>query len=208
MKFGDTDTRSYNLGKRGEAARATTARILDAALDRFSREHFVDVSVDSIAAAAQCSAQTIYRRYSSKEGLFRAVADRAGDGIRSARDVVAPGDVDGAVDRVIEDYEAGGDTMILLQSQEDRVGVIGEVTARGRRQHEAWVAGRFVTALDSLPTGQRRKVHGALVVALDVQTWKRLRRDLGFSREETATTIRQLVNATLEGVAQTDQESQ
>ena len=53
------------------------ARILEAAAEMFRGQGY-DVSMDSIAAAANVSKQTVYNQFGSKEDLFKAmVADRA-----------------------------------------------------------------------------------------------------------------------------------
>lgn len=53
------------------------ARILEAAAEMFRSQGY-DVSMDSIASAANVSKQTLYNQFGSKEELFRAmVADRA-----------------------------------------------------------------------------------------------------------------------------------
>lgn len=53
------------------------ARILEAAAEMFRNQGY-DVSMDSIASAANVSKQTLYNQFGSKEDLFKAmVADRA-----------------------------------------------------------------------------------------------------------------------------------
>ena len=198
MKKSDrAETREYTMKTRAKRARETGDRILDAAFSKFAVSHFVDVTVESIAEAAGCSAQTIYRRYETKEGVARALADRVHAAVTSERDEVPTGDIRAAVDRVVAHYEDDGDMTVLLQAQVDRVEVIAEMIARARAQHESWVSRVFAPTLSTMPPEQSRRRHGQLVVALDVQTWKRLRRDLELSREQTALAMEEFIHAIL-----------
>jgi len=75
---------------RKESQLQTRERLLDAALEVFSRRGYYAASVDEIAAQAGFSKGAVYSNFSSKEDLFLALIDR-----RFARDVQAyPGIVD------------------------------------------------------------------------------------------------------------------
>jgi AcrR family transcriptional regulator len=57
--------------------RAPADRLLEAAVDAFSRRGYADVNVDEICRAARIAKGSFYRHYASKEGLFFAAADAA-----------------------------------------------------------------------------------------------------------------------------------
>jgi AcrR family transcriptional regulator len=68
--------------------RLPSARLLDVALDAFSRRGYDGVNVDEICRAARIAKGSFYRHYRSKEELFFAAADSAAsevmDGFRRA----------------------------------------------------------------------------------------------------------------------------
>jgi AcrR family transcriptional regulator len=67
---------------RKESQLQTRERLLDAALEVFSRQGYYAASVDEVAAQAGFSKGAVYSNFSSKEDLFLALMDR-----RFARDV-------------------------------------------------------------------------------------------------------------------------
>jgi AcrR family transcriptional regulator len=66
------------------AYRIATDRILDAATGVFAREGFDRANMDAIAAEAEATKPTLYARFGSKEGLFRAAVEREYE-LRKAR---------------------------------------------------------------------------------------------------------------------------
>jgi AcrR family transcriptional regulator len=76
---------------RADAAR-NRARVLQVAYDTFAEEGFA-VPMDEIARRAGVGAGTIYRHFPTKEALYLAiVADRLGQLVEHARDLMAQGD--------------------------------------------------------------------------------------------------------------------
>lgn len=62
----------------GRGSRRTpAARLLDAAVDAFSRRGYGDINVDDICRAARIAKGSFYRHYRSKEDLFFAAAEAA-----------------------------------------------------------------------------------------------------------------------------------
>ena len=61
----------------GRGRRAPAERLLDAAVDAFSRRGYGDVNVDDICKAARIAKGSFYRHYRSKEELFFAAAEAA-----------------------------------------------------------------------------------------------------------------------------------
>ena len=71
---------------RAQAAVATAARCMAAATARLLREHSDEVTLDSIAAEAGVTVQTVIRRFGSKEGLVQAIVEVTGSEVRADRD--------------------------------------------------------------------------------------------------------------------------
>lgn len=67
--------RTYDNTRREAQARATRLRILEAAKALFIEHGYPATSVEAIAAAADASLPTLYRLFSSKRALLKAVLD-------------------------------------------------------------------------------------------------------------------------------------
>ncbi len=70
-------TRRYTSERRTEQARRTRERVLDQALALFVSRGFGATTMDAVAAAAGVSVETVYKVFTSKAGLVRAIRDRA-----------------------------------------------------------------------------------------------------------------------------------
>jgi AcrR family transcriptional regulator len=181
--------RRYSMELRAAAAEATHGRILDAAADLFLEGWWYDdMTIAKIAERAGVSGQTVLNHFGGKEQLAAAAHERVGKQITSLRYTPEPGDVAALVEALVEDYERTGDAIIRLLALEERVPSLQPLLARGRDSHRDWVKEMFL-APELVPE---------LVVATDVYTWKRLRRDQGLSRDETAAAILRIVEALLE----------
>ena len=183
----NSTTRAYNMDARRAAAEATRERIVDAAADSLVNRWFDEVTIQSVAKDARVSGQTVLNHFGDKETLFAAAATRLGEQIMSVRGAAAPGDVDGAIEALVHDYELTGDGAIRGLALEERVPSIRPIMDRGRAGHRKWVGEMF---------GRPDLVH-ELVVATDVYSWKLLRRDQGLSQEATRDSIRRTVRALL-----------
>jgi AcrR family transcriptional regulator len=173
---------------RAAAAEATHARILEAAAEVFLERWYDDVTLAEIAKRAGVSAQTVINHFGGKDGLATAAYDHLGQQITQRRYVPEPGDVRGAVEAVVDDYEITGDAVVRMLALEEKVPSLQPLLARGREGHREWVESMF-GAPSLVPE---------LVVGCDVYTWKLLRRDQGLSRDETAAAMLQIVEALLE----------
>ncbi|MFC6287758.1 TetR/AcrR family transcriptional regulator [Nocardioides sp. GCM10027113] len=183
------------MSARAAAAEATRLRVVEAAAAAFDAHWYDDVTLRGIAADAGVALQTVVNHFGTKEQLYAAAAELSSQRVHDARWQVAPGDVDAAVDVVVDGYERHGDAYLRAQAVEDRIAVVKPAVERGRRLHEEWVAAVLGAALEGLPPAARRRRLAQLVVATDVLTWKLLRRDKGLSRDETTLAMRELVLA-------------
>jgi AcrR family transcriptional regulator len=184
-----TERRPYRQTARAEAAAATRERILDVATEQFLARYYDEVTLAGIGREAGVTQQTVINHFTSKEGLLQVVADRLGPE-RHRREMV-----DDPVAGVVGDYETGGDATIRMLAIEDRAPALGPFLARGRAGHRAWVVEAFADQLPSGPRAAREHMINALVVATDLYTWKRLRRDMGLSRAKTIAAMQLMVTA-------------
>jgi AcrR family transcriptional regulator len=183
------------MGARAEHVAATRERILASALTLFGTRLYDEVSLDEVAAAAETTVQTVIRHFDSKESLFAAMVEWSAERMVAPREEARPGDVAGAVRGLVEHYEQWGARVFLVMSQEDRVPAIRKHTDEGRAYHRAWVEHLLGGALAGLRGVTRERRLAQLIAVTDLYTWKLLRHDLGLSREQAETAIRELVEA-------------
>jgi AcrR family transcriptional regulator len=150
------------------------------------------VSVQSIAEAAGVTRQTVTRQFGTKDELAFAVVDwqkPREDAFRASD----PGDVESAVARLVDRYEAMGDANVRVLELEGRVPAIDYLLEVSRRGHRDWVERTLLPAApdhdDTLAL--------ALYAATDVTLWKVLRRDLRQSRDVIEATTLRLVRGLL-----------
>ncbi|QEO15494.1 TetR/AcrR family transcriptional regulator [Agromyces intestinalis] len=192
--------REYDMTTRAASSGRTRERILRAAAERFAGAHYDDVTLAGVADAAGVTVQTVFNHFGSKEGLLTAsIAHFAGE-VADLRGNVAPGDVDGAVDALMRNYEVLGDGNWRAIADADRQAALRPLLEGARAQHRAWLEQVFGPHLPGGGTA-RAGVVDALYAATDVGSWKLLRRDLGRSESETRAVLHRLVTAVLEGSA-------
>lgn len=192
--------RPYRMRARADAAERTAVRIMDAAIALWREKGFDEFTLHDVARRAEVSLSTVMRRFGSKEGLAEAVLTSDRVGTQSSRDAVTPGDIDGAVRMIVDDYEDNGDAVIRMLALEDRIDVIRRVVEAGRVAHAEWVSRVFAPALASSPARRRRQAL-QLVVATDVYTWKLLRRDRRLEVREVRAVMSGMCEAIMEGNA-------
>lgn len=191
--------RTYDMAGREQARLATRERILDVAEALFAPAWFDEVTLADVARGAGVSQQTVVNHFGSKLGLYLAgIAERFAPGVAELRAGTVPGDVRSAVETVMNDYEAVGDSTWRTTVLADRIEDLRGVVDGGHAFHRAWVEQAFAPQLAGRRGARRERLVVLLGVALDVTTWKRLRRDLGLDRDATSTHLRLLVDGVLE----------
>jgi AcrR family transcriptional regulator len=182
-----TARRPYRMKARAEATAATRDGILDAAEEQLLTRWFDEITIAGIAEQAGVSAQTVLNHFGSKEAVIEAAVTRIGPE-RSRR-----GEHGDPVERVVGDYEKGGDAVIRMLALEERVPAVAGLLEAGRAGHRAWIEETFADRLP--PAGpEREQAVAAHVAATDIYVWKLLRRDMGMSRERTIEAMRRLVD--------------
>ena len=193
--------RAYRQTARAEATETTRRRIAEAFVDCWRERWFDEITLDEVALKAKVSVRTVIRQFGHKEGLIAGFVEYLAPGV-SERRTVSPGDVDQAIERLLENYEAYGDATIRALAQEQRYPALTPMIDAGRKAHRSVAASNFAPWLDPLPEPQRRRALDALVIVTDIYTWKLLRRDMGRSEPEARRMIRTLVQSVLAEFAQ------
>jgi len=188
--------RLYRQKARAEASEATAQRIMEAFFECTKQRWFDEITLEEVARRAGVTVRTVIRRFGGKDGLLSSTFEHIAPRIRDQR-TAAPGDIDGAITRVLDLYEGLGDGAIRNLAQEPRHPALKVVMDLGRRGHRVITAEAFAPWLDPLPEDRRQEALDAFVIALDVYTWKLLRRDMGRSVQQTKAVMRGLVDGIL-----------
>ena len=187
--------RPYRMRARAEAAAETGRRIVEATIELHSERFFDQVSLEDIAERAGVTVRTVIRRFGSKERLIEAAAEEGNRQVSRQRNQAPIGDIEGAVNNLVDHYEAWGDTALRLLAQEERVPAFRSITEAGRAFPYEWVERTFAPLLAKGTEEERRRLLAELIAVCDVHFWKLLRRDLGLSREQTELAIRETILA-------------
>ncbi len=198
MKARATPARAYVQGRRAEAAAANGARIVACAAELFL-ESGQPPTLDAVAERAHVTVQTILRRFGSKEGLFAASLAAGRDQVAAERGAITPGDVAGAIDNLLEHYDAWGDRSLRLLWLENSSAAAAAMVETGRRVHREWVAAAFGPLLDGRSPAVRRRRLAQLVTVTDVYAWKLLHRDQKLSRGQTRLALLELCHSIVAG---------
>jgi AcrR family transcriptional regulator len=182
------------MTKRSDAEGGTRRRIAQAALLLFKERDYDDVSLNEIARAAGVSHQTVLNHCENKAGVLLAAGELFSEEIRDLEADAVVGDVTSVVHSTCVRYEALGDANARWAAMGTRAPEVAEGLARGRLGFQAWLAEMLGDLLpgDDDPDERRRVLLG-LHAALDVFTWKLLRRDLGLSQQQTENQLTDLV---------------
>ncbi len=178
---------------RAQAAAATGERLLAAAWRHFATRPYEEVRLREIAAEAQVTAQTLHARFGSKEELFIAAYAWFGwqETIRRAEAPV--GRVREAIGVLFDSYEAHGQAVLRMLSQEERIPTVHQMTEAGRAYHRQWVQTTFAPLLRGLTGDARERRLAAIVVATDLLVWKLLRLDMQLPRERAERVVAEMV---------------
>ena len=193
----DTGTLTANIAKRpykqvarAQAQQRTRDALQDAAIEEFTRGNWAKASLESLAGRAGVTKQTLLRHFGSKDGLLmQALVHSASDAVKQ-RWSAPQGDVEGAVENVLDHYEALGERSLRIGAWlESGPPELARISQMARQLHYNWVEYAFGPQLERLQGQTRVRCRAALIVLCDVHTWWLLSHDLGFKRSEVLATL-------------------
>jgi AcrR family transcriptional regulator len=191
-----TERRNYRMKARAEGVQATRARILEAALDALLTQWYDDMRLADVAAAAGVSQQTLLNHFGNKQQLVTAVIkDRFGPETEANRFTIEPGDVRGALEALVDEYDRIGDAGPRFIAMADRTPDLAEAFEHGRASHRRWNEHVFGPFLEGLDAAERDRRLAVLVTVTDTLVWKLLRRDQSLSRDDTVAAIHRLTTS-------------
>jgi len=190
--------RAYVQGLRAQQADANAERIIAECTGLItSVRRIADITLDDIARKAGVTVRTVLRRFGSRDGAFEAAFARIEPEIKSLRRPTPPGDVDAALDSLLDQYEQMGDLNIRALEAEDQLPLVHRGLETGRRHHREWLAEIFTPHLAGLSPKEKAQRLIALYAATDIYVWKLLRRDLKLDRGATQNAIGCMVRGVL-----------
>jgi AcrR family transcriptional regulator len=182
--------RPYKQVARAQAQQRTRDALQDAAIEEFTRGDWAKVSLETLARRAGVTKQTLLRHFGSKDGLLmQALVHSASDAVKQ-RWSAPPGNVEGAVENVLDHYELLGERSLRIGAWlESGPPELARLSRMARQLHYDWVEYAFGPQLERLHGQARVRTRAALIVLCDVHTWWLLAHDLDFERSEVLTTL-------------------
>jgi AcrR family transcriptional regulator len=190
VRMTEIDRRPYKQVARAEARQRTRDALLDAAIEEFMRDRWGRVSLDVLARRAKVTKQTLLRHFGSKDGLLmQALANSAAE-MFEQRWSVQPGDIEGAVENMLDHYEAWGERSLRIGAWlEHGPPPLAGISRMARKIHYDWVDYAFGPQLERRHGDERVRCRATLIALCDVHTWQLLSHDLEFERAAVRTTL-------------------
>jgi AcrR family transcriptional regulator len=181
----DIGNRPYKQVARAQSRQRTREALLDAAIEEFTQGHWEKVSLEAVAARAGVTKQTLLRHFGSKDGLLLQALANSGAEMLEQRWSAPRGDVEGAVDNVLDHYEAWGERSLRVGAWlQSGPPPLANISQMARQLHYDWVEYAFGPQLKRLKGQARIRCRAALIALCDVHTWWLLSHDLGLERSE------------------------
>jgi AcrR family transcriptional regulator len=195
---GRPSARSYRQALRASQTDANTRRIVDATLALIaSAPRVSQITLEDIARQSGLTVRTILRRFGSRDRALEAGFMRLKEEFGRLRVPTPAGDLEAAVQSLVDQYEQIGALNIRALEQEHDLPLLHQTLEEARRYHREWLADVFAPNLGRLAGSERERRLTALYAATDIYLWKLLRRDLKCSRRQTEDTFRRLASGVL-----------
>lgn len=188
--------RTYTMRTRAAAAGATRVRILEATVALLKSRFRSEIRLEDVATGAQVTVQTIINLFGNRAALLHEAQASLVDGLKKHRLRAEPGDTQGAIAALVDQYEQFGDWVIRNLADDSEPALM----EMGRARHRQWVERQFATKVAHVDVKRRRPIVDELVCVCDVYVWKLLRRDMDRSRSEVEKTILSMVTAIVKAV--------
>jgi AcrR family transcriptional regulator len=197
--LGTIDRRQYKQVAREEAQQRTREALLEAAIDEFYADRWSKVSLTALATRAGVTKQTLLRHFGSKEGLLIQALVRSAAQVLDERWNAPVGDVDGAIENLLDHYEIWGPRARRIGAWQDAPSVLAKLSQTGRQVHYQWIEFVFAPQLEGLDEAAFSRLRAELIVVCDVQTWWILANDIALPRDEVKTILIGMVERAVSG---------
>lgn len=172
------------MSERARQVARNDRKIMNAMSDLWLELPLSEITLDKVSKKSGVTVRTILRKFGSREGLFNACIENDADRFTKGRRQVTPGDLNGILDALLEEYERMGDALIRTLTVEYEFPSTQELLQKARSVHREWCAMVFEPYLPSTSSEHYETVLSAFIAATEFYLWKLLRRDLGKSPEQ------------------------
>jgi len=188
---------------RRQSQERTRHALLDAAAEAFFDDRWAKASLNALSATAGVTKQTLLRNFGSKDGLLMQAVMRGAKQVRDQRWSTPTDDVAGAVENLLEHYEAWGERSIRIGAwQTNRPAALAVLSRAARQIHYEWVDHAFARWLEPLDGEAHTNLRAGLIALCDVQTWWILSHHLGLPRAQVHTILLEQIERLLRAPAQ------
>jgi AcrR family transcriptional regulator len=188
----DERQRPYKQAARAQAKERTRDALLDAAAEEFFAGGTLG-TLEGLASKVKVTKQTLLRHFGSKEGLFQQALERSASEVLDQRWSVPVGDVEGAVENLLEHYEEWGERGMRLEAWQISPTPFARLARMGRRIHAEWVDYAFAPWLAAREESGRARLRAQLIAICDVQVWWVLTHYLKLDRDEVKASLVEMV---------------
>jgi AcrR family transcriptional regulator len=189
----DAKQRQYKQVARAQAQEQTRDALIDAATGEFFEGNWLKASLESLSSKAGVTKQTLLRHFGSKDGLLMQALMRGAAQARDQRWSTPTDDIAGAVDNVLDHYDAWGERSMRMGSWQSGPTMLALISHGARQFHYDWIEYAFGQWLEALSDEAHARRRAALIVICDVQTWWILSHDLGLPRSDVHAILTDLV---------------
>lgn len=177
--------RPYKQVAREQSQQRTRTALLEAAAEEFFSDRWRQTSLESLAARAGVTKQTLLRHFGSKEDMLLQALVHSASQALDERWSAPSGDVEGAVENLLAHYEAWGERARHIGAwQQSGTPALNQISRASREVHYAWIEFAFGPQLKRARGKARARLRAELIVICDVQTWWILAHDLALERAE------------------------
>jgi AcrR family transcriptional regulator len=195
ISVSDIEPRPYKQVARAKAQERTRDALLDAAMDEFIGDRWQKTSLEALSARAGVTKQTLLRHFGSKDGLLMQSLIRGASQVFDQRWSVPAGDIDGAVENLLDHYEDWGERSLRIGAWQSGPAMLAKLSQMARQIHYEWVEYVFEPWLEGLEETARARRRATLIALCDVHTWHLLAHDLGLARAELQATLTGAIEA-------------
>lgn len=189
----ETGRRTYRKVARARREEQTREALLEAAIDELYGGRWPKTSLEAISAKAGVTKQTLLRHFGSREGLLVQAMVRSASQVLDQRWSTPVGDLEGAVENLLDHYEAWGERSLRIGAWEDGPNFLAKLSQVARNVHYDWVEHAFAPWLDPLDVEAKSRLRAELIVLCDVHTWRLLSHDLKLPRSEVRSILLDLI---------------
>ncbi len=196
----EIEHRPYKQVARARAQERTREALLEVASEEFYGDRWQKSSLETLSAKAGVTKQTLLRHFGSKDGLLMQALARSASRIFDQRWDVPAGDVEAAVENLLDHYEEWGERSLRIGAWLDGgASPLAKLSRMAREVHYDWVGYVFGPWLEELEEPARARLRATLIALCDVHTWQLLSRDLGLPRSEVHATLAGAIDAVVGG---------